>query len=149
MSEVSREYKTASHAVFNAQLLLAILVQTVHSVKIVTQLHRFMLCQDITDFEQVADYCAVGKPAPIKIDHSITVVHLPGFKLLADKPTMWVQLTGALIDYVCFMSNSDIQKAYSDSKVELAKLSLASFNSIQELADFEEPINSGPITVAI
>ena len=149
MSEVSREYKTASHAVFNAQLLLAILVQTVHSVKIVTQLHRFMLCQDITDFEQVADYCAVGKPAPIKIDHSITAVHLPGFKLLADKPTMWIQLTGALIDYVCFMSNSDIQKAYSDSKVELAKLSLASFNSIQELADFEEPINSGPITVAI
>ena len=128
------------HVVFNAQLLLAVLVQTVHSTKIITQLHRFMLCQDANDLADVADYCAVGKPAPIKIDHSISVVHLPGFKLLADKPTLWMQLTGALIDYVCFMSNSDIQKAYSESKAELAGLSLASPNSIQEFADTEERI---------
>ena len=51
-----------------------------------------------------------------------------------------MQLTGALIDYVCFMYNSDIQKAYSESKAELAGLSLASFNSIQEFADTEERI---------
>ena len=128
MSEIGREYKTASHVAFNAQLLLAVLVQTAHSTKIITQLHRFMLCQDANDLADVANYCAVGKPAPIKIDHSISVVHLTR----VIKPTMWMQLIGALIDYVCFISNSDIQKAYSESKAELAGLSLGSefqFNS--------------------
>ena len=85
-----------------------------------------MLCQGVNDLEHVADYCAVGKPAPTKIDHSISVVHLPGFKLLADKPTLWMQLTGALIGYVRFMSNSDIQEAYPEPKAELAGLSLVS-----------------------
>ena len=140
MSDIKREYKTASHMVFNAQVLMAVLVQTAHSTKIVTQLHRFMFCQNTADLKQVADYCAVGKPAPIKIDHAISVVHLPGFKLLADTPTLWIQLTGALIDYVCFMSNSAIQKAYCESKAHLASLSLAMFDSIQEFADTEERI---------
>ena len=138
ISDINREYKTLSHSVFNAQLILAMLVQTIHSTKLVTQLHRFMLCQDIAGIHQVADYCAVGKAAPIKIDHSISVVQLPGFKLLADEPMLWIQVSTSLLDYVCFMSNSAIQKAYSESKDELAELSPANFDSIQEFADSEE-----------
>ena len=138
ISDINREYKTLSHSVFNAQLILAMLVQTIHSTKLVTQLHRFMFCQDIAGIHQVADYCAVGKAAPIKIDHSISVVQLPGFKLLADEPMLWIQVSTSLLDYVCFMSNSAIQKAYSESKDELAELSPANFDSIQEFADSEE-----------
>ena len=138
MSEIGREYKTLSHPVFNAQLILAMLVQIAHSAKLVTQLHRFMRCKDIADIHQVADYCAVGKAAPIKIDHSISVVKLPGFNLLADSPMLWLQVAQALLDYVCFMSNSAIRQAYSESKDELAGLSQANFKSVQEFADSEK-----------
>ena len=51
---------------------------------------------------------------------------------------LWLQVTTALLDYVCFMSNSAIQKAYSESKDELAELSPAKFDSVQEFADYEE-----------
>ena len=138
LSDINREYKTLSHLVFNAQLILAMLVQTIHSTKLVTQLHRFMLCQDIAGIHQVADYCAIGKAAPIKIDHSISVVRLPGFKLLADEPMLWLQVSTSLLDYVCSMSNSAIQKACAESKDEFAELSPANFDSIQEFADSEE-----------
>ena len=138
MSEMIREYKTLPHTVFNAQLILAVLVQTVHATKLVTQLHRFMLCQDVANIELFADYCSMGKAAPIQIDHSMSVVQLPGFNLLAENPWLWMKIASALLDYVCFMSNSDIQKAYSESKEQLAELSPANFNSIQEFADSEE-----------
>ena len=55
MSEIGREYKTSPHRVFDAQLILAILVQTAHSTKLVTQLHRFMLCRDVAGIHQIAD----------------------------------------------------------------------------------------------
>ena len=55
ISEIGREYKTLPHRVFNAHLILAILVQTAHSTKLVTQLHRFMLCRDVAGIHQIAD----------------------------------------------------------------------------------------------
>ena len=123
---------------FNAQLILATLVQTAHSTKLVTQLHRFVLCQDVAGIHQVQlqniVQSAKAKAAPIKIDHSISVVQLPGFTLLADEPMLWLQVTTALLDYVCFMSNSAIQKAYSESKDKLAELSPTNFDSVQEFA---------------
>ena len=81
ISEVKREYKTNNHLLFNAQLTLAVLAQTTHTAKIQAQLHRFMFCQSEQDICQVADYCALGKAAPLKIDHSVRVDLLPGFKL--------------------------------------------------------------------
>ena len=138
VSEIKREYKTNNHLLFMAQFTLAVLVQTTHTAKIQAQLHRFMFCQSEQDICQVADYCALGKAAPLKIDHSVRVDHLPGFKLFADEPALMLQLTTALLDYVCFMSNSDIQTAYANSKSVLAEIVPAAFDCIQAFGDAEE-----------
>ena len=132
---------------FNAQLILATLVQTAHSTKLVTQLHRFMLCQDVAGIHQDADYCAVGKAAPIKIDHSISVVQLLGFTLLADEPMLWLQVTTALLDYVCFMSNSAIQKAYHDTQNR--KTSLRSFRQPTSIQFRSSLIMRNAVTIHI
>jgi hypothetical protein len=101
-------------------------------------LHRFIFCQSEQDICQIADYCALGKAAPLKIDHSVRADHLPGFKPFTDEPALMLQLATALLDYVCFMSNSHIQTAYADSKVVLAEIVPAGFDCIQAFADAEE-----------
>jgi hypothetical protein len=138
ISDIKREYKTNNHLLFNAQLTLAVLAQTTHTAKIQAQLHRFMFCQGEQDLCQVANYCALGKAAPLKIDHSVRVDLLPGYKLISDEPALMLKLAMALLDYVCFMSNSDIQSAYADSKVILTKILPAAFDCIQTFADEEE-----------
>ena len=138
ISDIKREYKTNNHLLFNAHLTLAVLAQTTHSAKIQAQLHRFMFCQSEQDICQVADYCALGKAAPLKNDHSVHVDLLPGYKLISEEPALMLKLAMALLDYVCFMSNSDIQSAYADSKVILTKILPAAFDCIQTFADEEE-----------
>jgi hypothetical protein len=138
ISDVKREYKTNNHLLFNAQLILAVLAQTVHTAKIQAQLHRFMFCQSEQDICQQADYCSLGKAAPLKINHSIRVDLLPGYKLISDEPALMQKLAMALLDYVCFISNSDIQTAYTDSKAILAKILPAAFDCIQTFDDEEE-----------
>ena len=138
VSEVKREYKTNNHLLFNAQFALAVLTQSAHTAKIQAQMHRFMFCQSEQDICQIADYCALGKAAPLKIDHSARVEHLPGLKLFTDAPALMLQLATALLDYVCFMSNSHIQTAYADSKAVLAEIVPAGFDCIQVFAGAEE-----------
>jgi hypothetical protein len=138
VSEVKREYRTLNHPLFNAQFTLAVLSQTAHTAKIQAQLHRFMFCQDEADICHFADFCALGKAAPIRIDHSVRVDLLPGFKLFTDDPALMMRLTTALLDYVCYMSNSDIQAVYTDSKTVLGDVLLAAFDRVQGFADAEE-----------
>ena len=75
------------------------------------------------------DACALGKSADVDDDFTLSTAELPGFRRLVDQPTEWVRLTTALIDYAAFMSNSDMQAAYSKQNSVLDLLRMSDFSS--------------------
>ena len=88
------------------------------------------------------DTCALGKSADIDIDFSLSTAELPGFRRLVDQPAEWVRLTTALIDFGAFMSNSDMQAAYSEQKTLLNLLRLSDFTTVIEFDDAEQRLFS-------
>ena len=83
------------------------------------------------------DACALGKSDGIDIDFSLSTAELPGFRRLVDQPAEWVRLTAALIDFGAFMSNSDMQAAYSEQKSLLNLLRLSDLATFIEFDDAE------------
>ena len=138
INEIGSEYKTAAHPVFTSQMIVTLLAQSKISQKIHTQVHRYLMCDSDPERQIFGDYCALGKAAPSQIDFSILTSQLPGFRFLAENPYEWIQFATFLLDYACFVSHSGIQRLYQTSKLLLAQLSVAEFDSVQEYADAEE-----------
>ena len=134
---IRTEYKAVDFPDFIAQIALQLLSRSSHAVKIVSQFHRYMSVYDsdgVADFENM---CAVGRPATINIDFQQSPAELPGYKRLMDDPGEWIRVTTALVDYAAFMSNSEIQGAYTLSRRALLALQLSDFTSVQLFADTE------------
>ena len=134
---IRTEYKAVDFPDFIAQIALQLLSRSSHAVKIVSQFHRYMSVynpDDVADFENM---CAIGRPAAINIDFQQSPAELPGYKRLMDDPGEWIRVATALVDYAAFMSNSEIQGAYTLSRRALLALKLSDFTSVQLFADTE------------
>ena len=138
ITQIRKDYKCSANLEFTAQLICGILGLADKSLKLKTQFRRFLFCQNKTDMKSFADCCAMGKAFPAKIDHAIPVAQLPGYQILMDDATEWIQLATALLDYMCFMSNSVVQASYHITKTAIKTINPASFASMQEFADAEE-----------
>ena len=86
------------------------------------------------------DAYALGKSADVDINFGLSTTELPGFRRLEDQPVEWVRLTAALMDFIAFMSNSDMQAAYSEQKTLLNLLRLSDFATVIEFDDAEQRI---------
>ena len=131
ITQIRKDYKCSAHLEFTAQLICGILGLADKSLKLKTQFHRFLFCQNKTDMKSFADCCAMGKAFPAKIDHAIPVAQLPGYQILMDDSIEWLQLATALLDYMCFMSKPVVQASYHITKTAIKKINPASFACMQ------------------
>ena len=139
---VQTEYHTLDYPEFVAQLIIHFLSLSKHASKMLPQLHRYLSISDERDIQMFEDACALGKSADVDIDFSLSTAELPGFRRLVDQPAEWVRLTTALIDFGAFMSNSNMQAAYSEHKTLLDLLRLSDFATVIEFDDAEQKIFS-------
>ena len=139
---VQTEYHTLDYPEFVAQLVIHFLSLSTHASKMLPQLHRYLSISDERDIQMFEDACALGKSADVDIDFSLSTAELPGFRRLVDQPAEWVRLTTALIDFGAFMSNSNMQAAYSEHKTLLDLLRLSDFATVIEFDDAEQKIFS-------
>ena len=139
---VQTEYHTLNHPEFVAQLIIHFLSLSRHASKMLPQIHRYLSITGEQDIQMFEDACALGKSADIDIDFSLSTAELPGFRRLVDQPVEWVRLTSALIDFGAFMSNSDMQAAYSEQKTLLNLLRLSDFATVIEFDDAEQKLFS-------
>ena len=61
----------------------------------------------------------------------------PGFQRLSDAPAEWIRVSTALIDYICFVSNSELQAAYTTAKSSLLSIRIGDFISVTAFGDKE------------
>ena len=139
---VQTEYHTLDYPEFVAQLIIHFLSLSTHASKMLPQLHRYLSISDERDIQMFEDACALGKSADVDIDFNLSTAELPGFRRLVDQPAEWVRLTTALIDFGAFMSNSNMQAAYSEHKTLLDLLRLSDFATVIEFDDAEQKIFS-------
>ena len=143
---IQTEYHTLNHPEFVAQIIIHFLSLSRHASKMLPwmlpQIHRYLSITGEQDIQMFEDACALGKSADIDIDFSLSTAELPGFRRLVDQPVEWVRLTTALIDFGAFMSNYDIQAAYSEQKTLLNLLRLSDFATVIEFDDAEQKLFS-------
>ena len=137
---IKNEYHAINYPEFISQLVIQGLVRSQHAEILVPQIHKYMIIQDTDAILQFEDRCAVGLPAEISIDFSLSAAELPGYSRLQSDPSEWIRLATALVDYASFMTNSEIQSAYSTSKHQLAAIRLEDCDSVRKFADLEEKL---------
>ena len=134
---VQNEYNALEFPVFLAQVCLQFLSQSSHAETLMAQFHRYLHLRDEADIVAFEDRCALGLPAEIQIDFTISASELPGYKRLVQDSAEWIRVITALIDYVGFMTNSQLQTAYTESKRALVTVRLNDFDAVQKFDDAE------------
>ena len=119
MSDINREYKTLSHSVFNAQLILAMLVQTIHSTKLVTQSHRFVLCQDIAAFTRLLIIVRSARQLQSRL-----IIRFPWFNFLDSNYSQMNLCCGYKFPPLCLITFASCQVLQSRRLTQNPKMSL-------------------------
>jgi len=135
-SAVSSEYRTTAH--LNSELILCSLsrMEGTGSKCFLSQFHRGISCPE-TEFEAFEDQCAQGKISTTEIDYSQPVELLIGFSLIHHSPVFLIRLTAALVDYMAYTSNSDLQQYYTKANMLWSGIRLKSGMKVDQFAVLE------------
>ena len=127
------EYHASEFPDFVAQFVIQLLTHTSHAETLVSQFHRYLCLPNDCDIETFETCCALGESGSFSIDFTKSAAELPGYSRLKTEPAEWIRLTTALIDYLCFMTNSEIQAAYTASKHTLNSIRLTNFKTVRSI----------------
>ena len=118
-------------------LCIQLLSQSRHAESLLPQFHRYLSITKQSGVVLFENSCALGESNDIGIQFNLVASELPGYARLLESPAECVRVCTALIDYLCFTTNSQTQTAYTTSKRNLAALCIANFTTVRHFKDNE------------